>query len=136
MESIGHALVVAKQTQSALVQKLTIIPHISEALNNTMQVEEGNIYRYANWKKHVLFLSDQDILTALYSSHVKLPDSPWYDLSDRVLVFHNARTLEGSFNLEWARENPVIIIAEKANRRIPIILTFGERSINNAMAVR
>ena len=41
---IGHALVAAKQTQSAPVQKITIIPRTSGALGYTMQVEEGNHY--------------------------------------------------------------------------------------------
>ena len=42
---IGHALVAAMQTQSAPVQKITIIPRTSGALGYTMQVEEeGNHY--------------------------------------------------------------------------------------------
>ena len=39
---IGHALVAAKQTNSAPVQKITIIPRTSGALGYTMQVDEGN----------------------------------------------------------------------------------------------
>ena len=38
---IGHALVAAKQSHSAPVQKITIIPRTSGALGYTMQVEEG-----------------------------------------------------------------------------------------------
>ncbi len=41
---IGHALVAALQTNSAPVQKITIIPRTSGALGYTMQVEEGNHY--------------------------------------------------------------------------------------------
>jgi cell division protease FtsH len=41
---IGHALVAAKQTNSAPVQKITIIPRTSGALGYTMQVDEGNHY--------------------------------------------------------------------------------------------
>lgn len=41
---IGHALVAAKQTASAPVQKITIIPRTSGALGYTMQVDEGNHY--------------------------------------------------------------------------------------------
>ena len=42
---IGHALVAARQTDSAPVQKITIIPRTSGALGYTMQVEEeGNHY--------------------------------------------------------------------------------------------
>ena len=38
---VGHALVAALQTNSAPVQKITIIPRTSGALGYTMQVEEG-----------------------------------------------------------------------------------------------
>lgn len=38
---VGHALVAALQSQSAPVQKITIIPRTSGALGYTMQVEEG-----------------------------------------------------------------------------------------------
>ena len=41
---VGHALVAALQTDSAPVQKITIIPRTSGALGYTMQVEEGNHY--------------------------------------------------------------------------------------------
>ena len=41
---IGHALVAAKQSNSAPVQKITIIPRTSGALGYTMQVDEGNHY--------------------------------------------------------------------------------------------
>lgn len=38
---IGHALVASKQTESAPVHKITIIPRTSGALGYTMQIEEG-----------------------------------------------------------------------------------------------
>ncbi len=41
---IGHALVAAKQTNSAPVQKITIVPRTSGALGYTMQIDEGNHY--------------------------------------------------------------------------------------------
>ena len=41
---IGHALVAAKQTNSAPVQKITIVPRTSGALGYTMQVDQGNHY--------------------------------------------------------------------------------------------
>ena len=41
---VGHALVAAKQTNSAPVQKITIVPRTSGTLGYTMQVEEGNHY--------------------------------------------------------------------------------------------
>ena len=41
---IGHALVAAKQTESAPVHKITIIPRTSGALGYTMQVDDGDHY--------------------------------------------------------------------------------------------
>jgi len=41
---VGHALVAAKQTNSAPVTKITVIPRTSGALGYTMQVDEGNHY--------------------------------------------------------------------------------------------
>ena len=41
---IGHALVAARQSNSAPVQKITIVPRTSGALGYTMQVDEGNRY--------------------------------------------------------------------------------------------
>lgn len=41
---VGHAIVAAKQKDSAPVQKITIIPRTSGALGYTMQIEEGNRY--------------------------------------------------------------------------------------------
>ena len=41
---IGHAIVAAKQSNSAPVQKITIVPRTSGALGYTMQVDEGNKY--------------------------------------------------------------------------------------------
>ena len=45
---VGHALVAACQTQSAPVQKITIIPRTSGALGYTMQVEQGERYLMSN----------------------------------------------------------------------------------------
>ncbi|MGE4272192.1 MAG: ATP-dependent zinc metalloprotease FtsH [Desulfitobacterium sp.] len=41
---VGHALVAAKQSNSAPVEKITIVPRTSGALGYTMQVDEGNHY--------------------------------------------------------------------------------------------
>ena len=41
---VGHALVAARQSDSAPVQKITVVPRTSGALGYTMQVEEGNHY--------------------------------------------------------------------------------------------
>lgn len=67
------------------------------------------IRAFAGKKKYALFLPDQDILTALYGSHVKLLDSLRYNLSDRALAFHNAEPQRTKLDTEWVRTNSVII---------------------------
>lgn len=67
------------------------------------------IRAFANEKNRVLFLPDQDILTALYGGHVKLLDSLLYNLSDRVLAFHNTESKAEKLDTNWVRENGVII---------------------------
>ena len=67
------------------------------------------IQRFANGKKHSLFLPDQDILTALYGSHVKLLDPLRYNLSDRVLALHNANPQNKRIDVNWVRKNSIII---------------------------
>lgn len=67
------------------------------------------IRAFANERKRTLFLPDQDILTALYGDHVKLLDSLRYNLSDRVLAFHNAKSQQEKLDIEWVRKNSVIV---------------------------
>lgn len=72
-------------------------------------LELAEIRAFANEKKRILFLPDQDILTALYGNYVKLLDSLRYNLSDRVLAFHNAEVQEEKLDIEWVRKNSVIL---------------------------
>ena len=50
----------------------------------------ARIRDYAEEKKSALVLPDQDILTAVCGEHVRLLDPLRYNLSDRILAFHNA----------------------------------------------
>ncbi len=56
-----------------------------------------------------LLLPDQDILTALYGDRVKLLDDLIYNLSDRILAFHNANPRLPPIDLAWVRQNTVVI---------------------------
>ena len=67
------------------------------------------IRAYANARKGALLLPDQDILTALCGDHVKLLDPLRYNLSDRILAFHNANPQREQVDLDWVRRNSVII---------------------------
>ena len=64
---------------------------------------------YALAHQRLLVLPDQDILTALYGDKVKIVDSLRYNLSDRVLTFHNADPQNEKIDLDWVRENAVIV---------------------------
>lgn len=69
----------------------------------------GEIQKYAWEKKHALFLPDQDILTVFFGGHVKLLDSLRYNISDRVLAFHNADPKKEKLDADWVRKNSVIV---------------------------
>lgn len=79
------------------------LPRFREGL--TMEA----IREYANERKHSLLLPDQDILTALCGDRAALLDPLRYNLSDRVLAFYNADPRHPQRDLDWVRENSVII---------------------------
>ena len=56
---IGHAMVAAKQTHSAPVHKITIIPRTSGALGYTMQIDEGerNLYSREDLENRIATLT-------------------------------------------------------------------------------
>ena len=68
-----------------------------------------NIRSYANKYKHRLILPDQDIITAIAGHHVKLLDTVKYNLSDRVMALYNADLTHPKIDVEWVRQNAVII---------------------------
>lgn len=79
-------------------------------LNGLRQtIDLSAVRQYALEHFDALLLPDQDILTALYGSRVKLLDSQRYNLSDRILAFYNANPLHPRHSLEWVRQNTIII---------------------------
>ena len=79
-------------------------------LNGLRQtIDLSAVRQYALEHFDALLLPDQDILTALYGSRVKVIDSQLYNLSDRILAFYNANPLHPHHSLEWVRQNTVII---------------------------
>lgn len=76
-------------------------------LREHLDLEE--IRDYTNDKKLALMLPDQDILTGLYGTHVKLLDTMRYNLSDRILAMYNADPRNEKLDLDWVRKNAVII---------------------------
>lgn len=64
-------------------------------------------YVEENKKKLVLF--DQDILTAMYGNQTKIIDYRKYNLSERMLNLYNLRNPTQKLDLDWVKENGVII---------------------------
>lgn len=77
------------------------------ALRKNLCMED--IRDYANAKKKVFILPDQDIITGLYGSKIKLADTMRYNLSDRILSFYNADPRHEKLNLDWIRKNTSVI---------------------------
>lgn len=77
------------------------------ALRENISLQD--ICSYANSRRGILILPDQDILTALYGDKVKIVDSMRYNLSDRILSFYNADPANKKLDLDWVRQNAVII---------------------------
>ncbi len=73
------------------------------------EIDLGAIRQYATEHFDALLLPDQDILTALYGSRVKVIDSQLYNLSDRILAFYNANPAHPRHSLDWVRQHTVII---------------------------
>ena len=69
----------------------------------------ARIRDYAEEKKSALVLPDQDILTAVCGEHVRLLDPLRYNLSDRILAFHNADLRSPQLDADWVRRNGVIV---------------------------
>lgn len=76
-------------------------------LRQDLTIDE--IRETARQKMHTFILPDQDLLTVMHGDHIRLVDTMIYNLSDRTLVLHNADPRNAVRNLEWVRENAVII---------------------------
>lgn len=63
----------------------------------------------AQRKMHTFMLPDQDLLTVMHGDKIKLVDTMRYNLSDRMLNIYNANPKNQKRDLQWVRENAVII---------------------------
>lgn len=73
------------------------------------ELDLNAIREYGLAHQHQLVLPDQDILTALYGDRVKTADTLRYNLSDRILRFHNAEHPRQELDLDWVRQNAVVV---------------------------
>lgn len=67
------------------------------------------VLHYVEKRKNVFILPDQDIISALYGEKIRLLPSEIYNLSDRILAFHNADPRNEKIDAEWVRIHTVVI---------------------------
>ncbi len=77
------------------------------ALRENLTMDE--IRRTALQKIDSFWLPDQDLLTVLHGDKILLADTHKYNLSDRILNIYNANPKNPRHNLDWVRENTVVI---------------------------
>ena len=77
------------------------------ALRENLTMDE--IRRTALQKIDSFGLPDQDLLTVLHGDKILLADTQKYNLSDRILNIYNANPKNPRHNLDWVRENTVVI---------------------------
>jgi len=77
------------------------------ALRENLTIEQ--IRENAQKKMHTFLLPDQDLLTVMHGERIKLVDTMRYNLSDRLLSYHNANPRNQPLDLQWVRKNVVII---------------------------
>ena len=77
------------------------------ALRENLTMDE--IRRTALQKIDSFWLPDQDLLTVLHVDKILLADTQKYNLSDRILNIYNANPKNPRHNLDWVRENTVVI---------------------------
>lgn len=122
MDFDGSYYIACSHTKSALTKvnqfRLGVekdVPYINtgvllmnlQLLRNQISIERLRQVTKKFEKK--LILPDQDLLTILHGSNIKLIDTMRYNLSDRDLLTHNANLSNEYLDLDWVRENAVII---------------------------
>lgn len=73
------------------------------------QQNPQEIIRYVQQHKKLMTLPDQDIIIGLYGDKIELLDTMRYNLSDRILSIYNAEHRADRKDLDWVRENTVVI---------------------------
>jgi len=97
---LGVEEVVPYINTGVMVMNLTV-------LRENLTIEQ--ISDTAQKKMHTILLPDQDLLTVMHGERIKLVDTMRYNLSDRLLSYHNANPRNQPLDLKWVRENVVII---------------------------
>lgn len=77
------------------------------ALRQDLTIEQ--LRATARKKMHTFLLPDQDLLTILYGGRIKIVDTMRFNLSDRILSLYNASPKNKPLDLDWVRQNTVIV---------------------------
>ena len=77
------------------------------ALRESLTIDQ--IKETAQKKMHTFLLPDQDLLTVMHGERIKLVDTMRYNLSDRMLAYHNANPKNQTLDLQWVKDNASII---------------------------
>lgn len=70
---------------------------------------EKEVIEYVKKNKKKLMLPDQDIISSIYGSKIKLIDGLKYNLGDRTLNIYNLSNPSKQINLKWICKNTVVI---------------------------
>lgn len=72
-----------------------------------LEQDEGEVFRFMQEHRKALMLPDQDVISGLYGSRI-YPLNPFrYNMTDRL--FNRHAPFEKALNLDWVRQNAVII---------------------------
>ena len=67
----------------------------------------SKVFEYISKNKNILFLPDQDIISAVYSDKIITIDPYIYNMTERMLFSPKTRKMD--INIEWVKENSAIV---------------------------
>lgn len=94
------------EEESTYINSGVMLMNLKE-LREKQNIKE--VMSFVKKRKRYLALPDQDIITALYGKKTGILDTMKYNLSDRMISVYNADLSHQKIDLEWIRENAVII---------------------------
>ncbi|MBQ9844539.1 MAG: glycosyltransferase family 8 protein [Oscillospiraceae bacterium] len=67
----------------------------------------GEVFRYIEKNKNLLFLPDQDVISAIYSSRIIAIDPYLYNMTERMLL--SPKSIRRNIDFDWVQQNSAII---------------------------
>lgn len=65
------------------------------------------VFDYIEKNRNILFLPDQDIISAIYSDRIIALDPYIYNMTERML--HSPKSIKNEINAQWVKENSAIV---------------------------